>query len=407
MSGKSRIVVTPLEILDPDALEPNSAQCANNQDAQNTVQHCRTCNCNHSTATSTPNETFAYQTLNSNTSTAENTPVTENRLFDTEIATKGILNNNRPIFLNLSLGSSLYNNQNQSEPCTRDSRQNPDLVDQTENREGVTDDLSKVEDKKVNTQEKQDIPVLYDENQLHIGTSPLFESNPITKTADLRHSNAIKPNTSQNEISTVKCCCSACFRARWNSLTKNGIDLRLGVRALLIIARLAVVAKTVQRRLFPRTVELFDEERHRLETWRTGAPYHRSTGRGRENGAAALVSVHDLAYGRCLLSLDWPWTRKRCSGAGFRARWNSSTKNDIDLRLGVRALLIIARLAVDEKTVQRRLFPRTVELFNEERYRLETWRTGAAYHRSTGRGRENGAAALVSAHGGTLQRRTT
>ncbi|GBP14391.1 hypothetical protein EVAR_92381_1 [Eumeta japonica] len=58
------------------------------------------------------------------------------------------------------------------------------------------------------------------------------------------------------------------------------------------------------------------------------------------------------------------------------------------------------------KTVQRRWFPPTVELFDEERLKLETWRTGAAYHRSTDRGRENGAAALVSARGGTLRGRT-
>ncbi|GBP96802.1 hypothetical protein EVAR_70640_1 [Eumeta japonica] len=172
-------------------------------------------------------------------------------------------------------------------------------------------------------------------------------------------------------LETVKRCCSVGFHARWNSSTKNGTNLRLSVQALLIIARLTVDEKTVQRRWFPRMVELFEEERNRLETWR----------------------------GRCLSSLDWPWTRKRCSGVGFRARLNSSTKNGTDLRLGVRALLIIARLAVDEKTVQRRWFPRTVEVFDEERHRLETWRTGAAYHRSTGRGRENGAAALVSAHG--------
>ncbi|GBP43519.1 hypothetical protein EVAR_30476_1 [Eumeta japonica] len=66
-------------------------------------------------------------------------------------------------------------------------------------------------------------------------------------------------------------------------------------------------------------------------------------------------------------------TVKRCCSAGFHARWNSSTKNGTDLRLGVRALLIIARLTVDEKTVQRRWFPRTVELFDEERRRLETY----------------------------------
>ncbi|GBP23843.1 hypothetical protein EVAR_86220_1 [Eumeta japonica] len=58
------------------------------------------------------------------------------------------------------------------------------------------------------------------------------------------------------------------------------------------------------------------------------------------------------------------------------------------------------------KTLLQCWFPSTVELFDEERHRLETWRTGAVYHRSTDRGRENGAAALVSEHGGTLRRRT-
>ncbi|GBP38292.1 hypothetical protein EVAR_29236_1 [Eumeta japonica] len=58
-----------------------------------------------------------------------------------------------------------------------------------------------------------------------------------------------------------------------------------------------------------------------------------------------------------------------------------------DLRLGVLVLLIIARLTVDEKTAQRRWFPCTVELSDEERYRLETWRIGAAHHRSIDCGR--------------------
>ncbi|GBP77835.1 hypothetical protein EVAR_34378_1 [Eumeta japonica] len=121
------------------------------------------------------------------------------------------------------------------------------------------------------------------------------------------------------EIPTLKRCCSSGFRARCKSSTKNGTDLRLGVRALLIIARLTVDEKTMQRRWFLRI-------------------------------------------------------------------WNSSTKNGTDLRLGVRPLLIIARLTVDHKTVQRCWFPCTVELFDEERHRLKTWRTGAAYHRSTDRG---------------------
>ncbi|GBP74343.1 hypothetical protein EVAR_84395_1 [Eumeta japonica] len=170
---------------------------------------------------------------------------------------------------------------------------------------------------------------------------------------------------------------------------------------VLTTDRVLVDIKTLLQFWFPRTVELFDEEQHRLETWRTGAanhrstdrgqkvqrrwfPHgekrctwrtgaanHRSTDRGQENSAAALV-----------------FARKQCSGAGFRARWNSSTKNGTDLRLGVRALLIIVRLIVDKKTVQRRWFPRTVELFDKERHRLKTWRTGAANHRSTESGQE-------------------
>ncbi|GBP21111.1 hypothetical protein EVAR_11142_1 [Eumeta japonica] len=141
------------------------------------------------------------------------------------------------------------------------------------------------------------------------------------------------------EIPTLKRCCSSGFHVRWNSSTKNGTDLKLGVRALLIIARLTVDEETVQRCWFPRMC-------------------------------------------------------------------NSSMKNGTDLRLGVRVLLIIARLTVAEKTVQRRWFPCTVELFDEERHRLETLRTGAAHHQWTDCGRENGSAALVSVHSGTLRRRT-
>ncbi|GBP91066.1 hypothetical protein EVAR_90891_1 [Eumeta japonica] len=60
-----------------------------------------------------------------------------------------------------------------------------------------------------------------------------------------------------------------------------------------------------------------------------------------------------------VLTTDRVLRVKRCCSAGFRARWNSSTKNGTDLRLGVRALLIIARLTVDEKmstlSIKRRL----------------------------------------------------
>ncbi|GBP68789.1 hypothetical protein EVAR_83522_1 [Eumeta japonica] len=129
------------------------------------------------------------------------------------------------------------------------------------------------------------------------------------------------------------------FHARWNSSTKNSTDLRLGVRALLIIVRLIVDKKTVQRRWF-RTVELFDKERHRLELG--------------------------------------------CSGAGFRTVELFDEERH-RLETGVRAL-IIARLIVDKKTAVA-LVSRTVELFDEERYRLETWRNGAAHHRSTDCGR--------------------
>ncbi|GBP81650.1 hypothetical protein EVAR_28739_1 [Eumeta japonica] len=110
---------------------------------------------------------------------------------------------------------------------------------------------------------------------------------------------------------------------RWNSSTNR--QTRLGVRALLIIVRLIVDKKTVQR-WFPRT---WNSSTRTAETWtwRTGAANHRSTDRGQENSSAALVS----------------------------AQWNSSTKNSTDF--GVRALLIIVRLIVDKKTVQRRWFP--------------------------------------------------
>ncbi|GBP46151.1 hypothetical protein EVAR_26597_1 [Eumeta japonica] len=144
---------------------------------------------------------------------------------------------------------------------------------------------------------------------------------------------------------------------------------------VLTTDRVLVDIKTLLQFWFPRTVELFDEEQHRLETWRTGAANHRSTDRG----------------------------RKQCSGAGFRAvelfderhrleTWRTGAANHRSTDRGENsaAALVSAQ----------------VELFDEERHRLETWRTGAANHRSTDRGQENSAAALVSAHGGTLRRRT-
>ncbi|GBP32474.1 hypothetical protein EVAR_24638_1 [Eumeta japonica] len=162
---------------------------------------------------------------------------------------------------------------------------------------------------------------------------------------------------------------------------------------VLTTDRVLVDIKTLLQFWFPSTVELFDEEQHRLETWRTGAANHRSTDRGQENSAAALVSAHGGTL-----------RQRTCSGAGFRAV-ELFDKNSTNLRLGVRALLIIVRLIVDKKTVQRRWFPHGGTL-RQEQHKLETWRTGAANHRSTDRGQENSAAALVSAHGGTLRRIT-
>ncbi|GBP34625.1 hypothetical protein EVAR_19016_1 [Eumeta japonica] len=161
---------------------------------------------------------------------------------------------------------------------------------------------------------------------------------------------------------------AALVSAQWNSSTKNGTDetWRTGAANHRSTDR---GQETVQRRWFPRTVELFDKEQHRLETWRTGAANHRSTDRGQENSAAALVSAHEN------------------SAAALVSAHSGTLRQRTDLRLGVRALLIIARLIVDKKTVQWRWFPRTVELFDEERYRLETWRNGAAHHRSTDCGR--------------------
>ncbi|GBP98407.1 hypothetical protein EVAR_65296_1 [Eumeta japonica] len=68
---------------------------------------------------------------------------------------------------------------------------------------------------------------------------------------------------------------------------------------VLTTNRVLVDVKTLLQFWFPRTMELFDEERHRLETWRTGATYHRSTDRGRENGAATLNF-----YYRCECSIE-------------------------------------------------------------------------------------------------------
>ncbi|GBP45251.1 hypothetical protein EVAR_28999_1 [Eumeta japonica] len=116
-------------------------------------------------------------------------------------------------------------------------------------------------------------------------------------------------------------------------------------------------------------VELFDEEQHRLETWRRGAVNHRSTDRKREKDAATLVSAHVELFDEEWHRLE-TWrtgaTYHRSTDRGretvqrrwFLRMWNSSTKNGTDLRLGVGALLIIARLIVNEKKVQRRWFPR-------------------------------------------------
>ncbi|GBP61389.1 hypothetical protein EVAR_37920_1 [Eumeta japonica] len=118
----------------------------------------------------------------------------------------------------------------------------------------------------------------------------------------------------------------------WNSSTRNGTGLRLGVRALLVIARLTASEK---------------------------------------------------------------------SGAGLRM-WNSSTRNGTELetwRGHLRFLLALLGISTDrgrENGVATRY--RAFGFFDEEQHRLETWRTGAANHRSTDRERENGAAALVSAH---------
>ncbi|GBP82050.1 hypothetical protein EVAR_32151_1 [Eumeta japonica] len=165
---------------------------------------------------------------------------------------------------------------------------------------------------------------------------------------------------------------------------------------VLTTDRVLVDIKTLLQFWFLRTVELFDEERHRLETCvralniarltaneqcsgaglracgtlrrkngtdlrlgRTGAANHRSTDRERENGAAALVSAHVELFDEerhrletwrtALLIIARLTANEKTVQRRWSPRmWNSSTKNGTDLRLGVLALLIIARLTVDE-----------------------------------------------------------
>ncbi|GBP93953.1 hypothetical protein EVAR_70318_1 [Eumeta japonica] len=119
--------------------------------------------------------------------------------------------------------------------------------------------------------------------------------------------------------------------------------MKLGVRQPLIINRLTVHEQIGERCWFPRTVELFDLERPRHETWGAAAAYHKPTDRARA---------------------DCP-----------------------DMKLGVRQPLIINRLTVHEQIGERCWFPRTVELFDLERPRHETWGAAAAYHKPTDRAR--------------------
>ncbi|GBP14816.1 hypothetical protein EVAR_75408_1 [Eumeta japonica] len=149
----------------------------------------------------------------------------------------------------------------------------------------------------------------------------------------------------------------------WNSSTKNGTDLRLGVRALLIIARLTVNEKAVQRRWSPRMwnsstkngtdlrlgvqalliiARLTANEKTVQRRW-SPRIWNSST----KNGTDLRLSVRAL-LSIARLTVDEQTVQRRC-GADFRARWNSLTKSGTDLRLGVLALLIIARLTVDEK----------------------------------------------------------
>ncbi|GBP93943.1 hypothetical protein EVAR_70320_1 [Eumeta japonica] len=112
--------------------------------------------------------------------------------------------------------------------------------------------------------------------------------------------------------------------------------MKLGVRQPLIINRLTVHEQIGERCWFPRTVELFDLERPRHETWGAAAAYHKPTDH---------------------------------------------------MKLGVRQPLIINRLTVHEQIGERCWFPRTVELFDLERPRHETWGAAAAYHKPTDRAR--------------------
>ncbi|GBP32418.1 hypothetical protein EVAR_81225_1 [Eumeta japonica] len=132
------------------------------------THHCRTCTCNQSLTVR--NEISGHKSLSATESEATNTSSSSNRSVDSQDDEEGIISNDCSKQLNFKEEAIIYD-----EEQLERSRMNAASVctPKHENKSDIKE--------KNNIFLEQDVPVIYDENQLNLGRSPIVEEKSLTQ----------------------------------------------------------------------------------------------------------------------------------------------------------------------------------------------------------------------------------
>ncbi|GBP32423.1 hypothetical protein EVAR_81230_1 [Eumeta japonica] len=157
----------------------NSTEQSVCQNSINRSHHCRTCTCSQSIGSIS--ETLRYQRLNSDTATNSFQSSSDDRSFESEIRTT-VSGDSKPV--NFKDEYVIYDEEQLTRSRTDFSGASSSSVANCTVNIRVPVNQGILRNDNTSPIDEKDIPVIYDINQLNVGSSPVLEDNPIIQSAE-------------------------------------------------------------------------------------------------------------------------------------------------------------------------------------------------------------------------------